>query len=58
MGPEDLLEKRGEGVSGLSQDALHHLTLDVGEAVVAALEPEGKALVIKAQLVQERCLKV
>ena len=40
------------------KDAFHQLTVDVREPEVAALEPEGEALVVNAEQVHDRGLEV
>ena len=45
-----------EGV--LRKDRLHHFTMHVGEAELAALEAEGEPLVVDAEQVQDGGLKV
>ncbi len=44
--------------NSLCQDSLHHLAVDVGEAVVAALEAVGELLVVEAEEVEDGGLEV
>jgi hypothetical protein len=38
----------------LSENRLHEISMDIGQAVIAALEPEGQSGVIKAQQMEYR----
>mgnify|MGYP002837535359 CR=1 FL=1 len=52
------LKQLGQADKRLGEDGSHHLAVDVGQSVVAALELEGQLLVVDAEQMQDRGLKI
>ena len=44
--------------TGLRQNVMHNIPMDVGQAVIAALESIGQTFMIDSQAVQNRGMKV